>query len=211
MTSRDRVLRRIRDALGPARGTPVPVPRDYRRHLGAEYARADVIALFTERIAAHGTPVRHVGAGGLPTALAAALWAREAARIAVPAGLPAGWLAELEGVAVVPDGPGVDPAAPDGPDAVVTGCAAAVAETGTIVLDGGRGQGRRALTLCPRLHVCVVHADQIAGTVAEAAARLPPGRPQTWLTGPAVARGPARERSPHGAAALEVLVVEDWL
>ncbi|POM22486.1 hypothetical protein BTM25_54360 [Actinomadura rubteroloni] len=201
MTSRDRVLARIRDALGPERGTPVAVPRDYRRHLGA--GRADVLALFLERVAGHGTPVRHVGADELATALAAALWARDVKRINVPSGLPAGWLAELDGVEIVPDAPDA------APDAVVTGCAAAVAETGTIVLDGGRGQGRRALTLRPALHLCVVHADQIAGTVPEAVARLLPSRPQTWLTGPAIAPGPSRTPSPHGPSALEVLVVED--
>ncbi|MFC0042621.1 LutC/YkgG family protein [Actinomadura rayongensis] len=204
MTSRDRVLGRIRDALGPARGTPVAVPRDYRRHLGA--GRADVLALFLERVAGHGTPVRHVGADELATALAAALWSRDVKRIIVPPGLPSGWLAELDGVEIAPDAPGT---APDAADTVVTGCAAAVAETGTIVLDGGRGQGRRALTLRPGLHLCVVHADQIAGTVPEAVARLLPSRPQTWLTGPAVAPGPSRAPSPHGPSALEVLVVED--
>ncbi|MFC9975556.1 lactate utilization protein C [Spirillospora sp. NPDC127200] len=202
MSSREQVLRRVRDALGPARGAPVEVPRGYRRRLAPDQApgRADVIALFTERVAGLRVPVRHVVADGLPTAIAAALWGREAKRIAVPADLPFGWLAELDGVRAL-----ADPAA--GPDAlavdgVVTGCAAAVAQTGTLVLDGGRGQGRRALALVPGHHVCVVHADQIVGTLAEAVARLDPARPLTWITGPTAPGG-------HGARALEVLIVDD--
>ncbi|WP_245679112.1 LutC/YkgG family protein [Actinomadura hibisca] len=205
--AREEVLRRVRAALGPARGTPVEVPRGYRRRLAPDQApgRADVVALFIERVAGHRVPVRHVVADELPTAIAAALWGREAKRIAVPADLPFGWLAELDGVRAVPDtaagvgAAGFDALAVDG---VVTGCAAAVAQTGTLVLDGGRGQGRRALALVPGHHVCVVHADQIVGTLAEAVARLDPARPLTWITGPTAPGGP-------GARALEVLVVDD--
>ncbi|WP_308286995.1 LutC/YkgG family protein [Actinomadura parmotrematis] len=194
MSGRDRVLARVRAALGPDRGGAAGVPRDYRRGLGAE--RADVVALFTERVADLRVPVRHVGADELGTAVAAALWGREAKRIAVPAGLPYGWLADLDGVRALADVPPLDDAALAALDAVVTGCAAAVAETGAVVLDGGRGQGRRALARAPAHHLCVVHADQIAGTVPEALARLDPRRPLTWL---------------GGTPGLEVLVVDQRL
>jgi L-lactate dehydrogenase complex protein LldG len=173
----------------------VPVPRDYR--LRAALSRQDVVALFGERIADHRAAVRHVGADELATAMAAMLWAREAKRVATPADLPPGWLAGLDGVRVLADAPELEPAALAESDGVVTGCALAIAETGTVVLDGGRAQGRRALTLIPRHHLCVVHADQIVGTVPEAVGRADPYRPLTWISGPAAGR------------TLEVLVVED--
>src|SRR5690606_21114559 len=165
--SRAEVLRRVREALGGDRGAHPPVPRGYATRLPEPEAetRADVVALFTERVAAGGAAVRHVGADELGTAVAAALWGRDAGRIVVPADLPFGWLAELDGVRAVADVPAADRETLAAADAVVTGCAAAVARTGTVILDGGRAQGRRALTAVPRLHVCVVHADQIAGTV----------------------------------------------
>lgn len=213
MNSRDRILRRVREALGPARGTQVPIPRDYRRRLTARDAptRADVVALFTERIAERRASVRHVSADELATGIAAALWGREAKRIIAPADLPFGWLAGLEGVQAQADSPAADAAMLDGLDGVVTGCAVAIAQTGTIVLDGGRAQGRRALTLVPPYHLCVVHADQIVGTVPEAIARLDPARPLTWISGPPATSDIELERTPglHGPSVLDVFVVED--
>ncbi|NEA27701.1 LutC/YkgG family protein, partial [Actinomadura bangladeshensis] len=175
--------------------------------------RADVVALFTERVADNRAAVRHVGADELGTAVAAALWAREAKQIAVPADLPYGWLAELDGVRALADTPPLDVDALADVDAVVTGCAAAIAQTGTVVLDGGRGQGRRALTLLPGFHLCVVHADQIVGTVPEAVTRLDPARPLTWISGPSATHGIEMRRveGVHGPRHLEVLVVEDGL
>lgn len=197
MSARDEVLRRVRSALGEREhgGTAPPVPRGYARR--AAEPRADVVALFTERVAERGAAVRHVGADELATAVAAALWGREAKRIAVPADVPYGWLAELDGVRALADVPALDAAALSAVDGVVTGCAAAIAPTGTVVLDGGRAQGRGTLALTAAHHLCVVHADQIAATLPEAVARLVPDRPLTWITGP------------RGARVLEILVVDD--
>jgi L-lactate dehydrogenase complex protein LldG len=197
MSAREEILRRVRAAF-PADGGEdgaVKVPRGYRRR--APMPRGDVIALFGERLAAQRAAVRHVAADELAIAMAAMLWAREAKRVAVPADLPRGWLSGLEGVRPLADDPPLDPAVLAEADGVVTGCALAIAETGTVVLDGGRAQGRRALTLIPRHHLCVVHADQIVGTVPEAVDRLDPYPPLTWISGPPVGR------------TLEILVVED--
>ncbi|TYK44932.1 LutC/YkgG family protein [Actinomadura decatromicini] len=211
--SRAEVLRRVREALGGSRGTSPPVPRGYDRTLPeAEAAtRADVVALFTERVAANRAAVRHVSADELGTAVAAALWGREAKQIVVPADLPYGWLAELEGVRALADAPALDAEALGAVDGVVTGCAAAVARTGTVVLDGGRAQGRRALTAVPGYHLCVVHADQIVGTVPEAVRRLDPSRPLTWISGPSATHAieMVRVEGAHGPLHLEILVVED--
>jgi L-lactate dehydrogenase complex protein LldG len=194
MNAREEILRRVRAASGDGRDG-APVPRGYRRRTPME--RGDVIALFGEQVAAHHAAVRHVTAEELVDAMAVMLWAREAKRVAVPADLPRGWLAGLEGVRPLADDPPLDPASLAETDGVVTGCALAIAETGTVVLDGGRAQGRRALTLIPRHHLCVVHADQIVHTVPEAVDRLDPYPPLSWISGP-----------PDGRS-LEILVVED--
>ncbi len=206
--AREEILGRVRAALAGA-PEPAPVPREYSARLEAE--RADVVALFTERVADNRATVRHVAADELGTAVAAALWGREARRIVVPADLPYGWLAELDGVQAVPDSAALDQTALAAMDGVVTGCAAAIAQTGTLVLDGGRAQGRRMLTLMPDYHLCIVHVDQIVGTVPEAIGRLDPYRPLTWLSGPSATTGIelTRVEGVHGPDSLDVLVVED--
>ena len=98
-------------------------------------------------------------------------------------------------------------------DGVLTGCCAAIAETGTIVLDGGARQGRRALTLVPDLHLCVVEVDQIVGTVPEAVERLAPAarerRPFTFISGPSATSDIelSRVEGVHGPRRLEVFIV----
>src|SRR4051812_47783940 len=168
MGAREEILGRVRAAFpaGSSEDGPVTAARDPRRR--AALPRGDVIALFGERLAARRAAVRHVAADELAIAMAAMLWAREAKRIAVPADLPRGWLSGLDGVRALADDPPLEAAALAEADGVVTGCALAIAETGTVVLDGGRAQGRRALTLLPRHHLCVVHADQIVPTVPQA-------------------------------------------
>ncbi len=169
---------------GPAAEPSMPRPGDHRPNgLRARPRRthADVVARFAERVAARRGPLRHVTADEVAVAMAAMLWALDARSVAVPADLPPAWLAGLEtldGVRLL------DPAggAPEAADAAVTGCRLAIAETGTVVLDGGRGQGRRALSLAPPHHLCVVHADQVVGTVRDAMERLDPYRPLTWLS-----------------------------
>ena len=93
---------------------------------------------------------------------------------------------------------------------MLTGSALAVAETGTIVLDGGVAQGRRALTLIPDYHLCVVAADHIVGTVPEAVERLEPGRPLTWISGPSATSDIELKRveGVHGPRTLDVLIVD---
>jgi L-lactate dehydrogenase complex protein LldG len=195
VTAREEIMRRVRAAFPAGDGGPVGVPRGYRRR--DPMPRGDVLALFGERVADRRAAVRHVAADELTIAMAAMLWAREAKRVAVPADLPRAWLPGLEGVRPLTDDPPLDHAALAEADGVLTGCALAIAETGTVVLDGGRVQGRRALTLVPRHHLCVVHADQIVHTVPEALDRLDPYAPLSWISGPSAGR------------TLEILVVEE--
>lgn len=125
----------------------------------------------------------------------------------IPPGLPPEWLSAAE-VEALTDEPPLDMRALDGSDGVVSGCAAAIALTGTIVLDGGPAQGRRALTLLPDYHLCVVRTDQIVGTVSEALTKVDVSRPQTWISGPSATSDIELNRveGVHGPRTLHILV-----
>jgi L-lactate dehydrogenase complex protein LldG len=206
--SRERILGRVRAALAdvPAAERPddVAVPRDY----AAAHGGGERVALFAERVADYRAVVHRVPADGLAEALARALARRGARRVAVPADLPGDWLAAADAVAV-PDG-ALPVAELDAVDGVVTGCAVAIAETGTIVLDAGAAQGRRALTLVPDYHLCVVRADQVVDAVPQALPRLDPRRPLTWISGPSATSDIELDRveGVHGPRTLEVVITE---
>jgi len=205
-TARDVVLERIRAALRD--GPPMAeAPRDYERELATD---VDVLELFVERVSDYRATVHRTTARGLSDAIAAVLTARGVSRVAIPAGLPDDWLGS--GTAEwVTDDPPLTYRDLDGLDGVITGCAVAIAETGTIVLDAGPGQGRRAISLLPDLHVCVVMAGQVVGTVPEALERLDPTRPQTWISGPSATSDIELQRveGVHGPRTFDVVLVED--
>jgi L-lactate dehydrogenase complex protein LldG len=201
--ARAEILGRISRALAD-RPTPAPVRRDYQRT--RDYA--DVVELFVERAADYQAEVRRLGASELPAAITAAVGQRSA--LAVPEDLPASW--RVTGVDWRIDSPRqpLSVAELDGVPGVLTGCAVAIAETGTIVLDAGAAQGRRALTLVPDYHLCVVFAGQIAGTVPEAVARLDGTRPLTFISGPSATSDIelSRVEGVHGPRTLHILVVD---
>ncbi|MDI5964365.1 LutC/YkgG family protein [Streptantibioticus silvisoli] len=210
-TSRDRVLARIRAAIADAPEVPEP-PRDYLtvHESGDPRAVADLLA---DNLADYRAVVHRVTPAGLAAAVAGVLAAAGARRVAVPDGLPAGWLADC-GAEQVADRPGQPLTARelDGVDAVVTGCAVAIAETGTIVLDAGPAQGRRLLSLVPDLHVCVVRLpEQLVASVPLALPRLDPARPQTWISGPSATSDIELDRveGVHGPRTLHAVLVAD--
>jgi L-lactate dehydrogenase complex protein LldG len=193
-SAREAVLDRIRAALGAQPATP-HVPRDYRQ------AGSGGVELFCERVADYVATVHRV---------------READLDAVLASLVSGRVVAAPGFkrpGVTADGPHIAPAELDGFDAALTGCALAIAETGTIVLDGGLSSGRRALTLVPDHHICVVRAEQIVAGVPEAIEALAEAardrRPITFVSGPSATSDIELERveGVHGPRKLDVLVV----
>jgi L-lactate dehydrogenase complex protein LldG len=203
--ARDEVLGRIRRALGPA--TAPDVPRSYR---GAGTPAEGVVDRFCERVAEYRASVTRTTAAGLADVVKGLCERRGARRIAVPPGGPD----VLAGVEVVVDDPPLEPRALDGLDGVLTGCALAIAETGTIVLDGGDRSGRRALTLVPDWHICVVEARSIVAGVPDAVAALAEaaaeGRPITFVSGPSATSDIELDRveGVHGPRTLDVIVVE---
>lgn len=204
MTSaREAVLARVRTALADGYAPP-PVPRDYQR---TDRVPAS-LELFAERVEDYRAVVHRTDEAGLAAVLAAALPGPQR-RVVVPAGVPDDWLAALEGE-VVRDDPPLSAHELDRCDSVLTTCAVGIAETGTVVLDGSAGQGRRALSLVPDHHVLVVRAAQVVGGVPAAVARLDPVRPLTWISGPSATSDIELQRveGVHGPRRLEVVLVE---
>ncbi len=203
-SARAEVLGRIRAALSDRPG-PVVVPRDYdrTRDLG------DVLTLLEKQVADYRAVVRRVPESALTEQIESSLAARGARVVVAPDDLPSWWrVGDVVWSLDTPMSP-LTNAALDRADGVLTGCAVAIAQTGTIVLDAGAAQGRRALTLLPDYHLCVVHADQVVATVPEAIARLDATRPLTFISGPSATSDIELDRveGVHGPRNLEVLIV----
>ncbi|MFD7308164.1 lactate utilization protein C [Promicromonospora sp. NPDC059942] len=215
--ARTEILSRIRTALGTstpeAGAVPAAVPREYRSE--GEHAPGSevVLDLLVDRLEDYKAHVHRVAAAELPALLGRLLAEVPARSVVVPAGAELGWLGALDGVDVRSDSRDAPLSAVelDGIDAVVTAARVAVAETGTIVLDGEPDQGRRAISLVPDVHVCVVRTDQVVQTVPEAVRLLDadPGRPLTWISGPSATSDIELDRveGVHGPRTLHVALV----
>jgi L-lactate dehydrogenase complex protein LldG len=209
--ARELILARVRAAIaGPGEEAPAPFVRSYRRHgLLEPQAR---IALLCERIDDYRAQVQRVSDGELGATIAAVLADHDAHRVAVPAAIPPSW--RPAGVDFVEDTGGLAFDEFDRLDAVLTGATLAIAETGTVVLTAGPLEGRRALTLIPDLHVCVVGEEQVVETVPEAMEALgelvrTQRRPITLISGPSATSDIelSRVEGVHGPRRLVVLVV----
>jgi L-lactate dehydrogenase complex protein LldG len=213
ITAREEILARIR-AANQAAGSPLPaeIPRRYRRTGDHPPGVAELVELLRDRLVDYRATVVDSAPDGVPAAIAGAL-ANVEGPVVVPPGLPKDWCPDgvLDGMAEHAGGAGADTvgAELDRFAAVVTGCAAACAETGTIALDGSPDQGRRAISLIPDVHVCVVRAEQIVHTVPELLATLIPDRPTTLISGPSATSDIELERveGVHGPRTLIVVLV----
>jgi L-lactate dehydrogenase complex protein LldG len=212
VSSRERILGRVRRALADVPGDDVPyeraVVRDYRREHGGRTVE-ETVDLLAGNLADYRALVHRCTAGELPSVIAGLLSGRGARTVLVPPGLDAGWLAAT-GAERIRDRAESAPHELDRVDSVVTACAVAIAETGTIVLDGGPDQGRRRITLVPDHHICVVRVpDQVVSSVPQALVRLDPVRPLTWISGPSATSDIELDRveGVHGPRTLEVVLV----
>jgi L-lactate dehydrogenase complex protein LldG len=196
MSAREEVLARVRSAVASADRSPVPVPRGYRTRTQP----AGRVELFAARVSDYRAEIVRCPEDELLGRVAAVLPA--GARVLLPPELP--W--PVPGT--VDDG--FTAGRLDEFDAVVTAATLGIAETGTIVLTHGRGEGRRALSLVPDMHVCVVRTDQVVADVPAAVAAVDPGRPQTWISGPSATSDIELDRveGVHGPRRLHVLLVE---
>jgi len=193
------MLGRIRTALGAGGATAPDVPRDYRS--AGDLDRPALLDLLVDRLVDYRASVRRCGVDHVESTVAACLDERGAVRVVVPPGLL--W--------TVPGGlvdDGLTAAELDALDGVVTASAVAIAETGTIVLDASPDQGRRAISLVPDYHLCVVLADQVVQTVPQALRRLDATRPLTWISGPSATSDIELHRveGVHGPRTLEVVL-----
>jgi L-lactate dehydrogenase complex protein LldG len=219
MTARDVVLGRIRTALGGDSGggaSPSGDPSSAGYRTRGELDPAALLDLLAGRLIDYRSQVRRTEPARLLDTVRAALAERGARRVVLPPGLDLpgfdqpgpGQVGTLDGVELTTDG-GLSAQELDQMDGVVTRAAVAIAETGTIVLDAGPGQGRRALSLIPDYHLCLIDAAQVVALVPEGVARLRPDRPLTWISGPSATSDIELDRveGVHGPRTLEVILI----
>jgi len=207
--ARDEILQRIGKATtDPSREEPVN--RAYR--VAGALAREESVELFCQRVRDYEAEVERLDAIGLAARIASACKQREVRTLVIPAGIPAGWRGP--DIELVEDR-GLSTHALDRIDGVLTGCTAAIAETGTIILTAGPEEGRRALSLVPDFHICVVREPQIVELLPEALSLLVANRlnlrPITLISGPSATSDIELNRveGVHGPRTLVVLVIKE--
>lgn len=207
-TAKEVMLERIRGALATA-AEPPEVARTYLQR--DERERTIILEELVDRLVDYKAQVTHTDQAGLAQAIAAACRTYDVTRLVVPADLPDSWLPTE--VTLLRDQPALTVNELKESSAVLTGCAMAIAQTGTIILDGGETQGRRVLSLVPDIHLCVVRAEQVVGLVPEAMAKLGERatHPITLISGPSATSDIelSRVEGVHGPRTLHVFVVSE--
>lgn len=217
--SKETILQRVRQALGDKTVKKTDggdVDRSYKTQ--SQLTDQERVELFAERVGEYKAVVKIVKKKELPEAIKESLKSHHVERLVIPPGLEEPWLQSLQkSTRLYKDEP--EPLTHhelDESEAVLTGCYLAAAQTGTIALNGGKGQGRRALTLIPDFHICVVLASQIRGIIPEVFAELDSivkenGPPVTFISGPSATSDIELNRveGVHGPRRLHVIVVRD--
>jgi len=212
VSSRERILGRVERALADVPGDDTPYDQAFERGYLREHGDRSVeqtVELLAENLADYRALVHRCAESELAAVIAGLLTERDSRTVVLPPGLEPSWLAATD-VEQVADRVENTSNELDRVDSVVTACAIAIAETGTIVLDGGPDQGRRRITLVPDHHICVVRVpDQVVSSVPQALQRLDPTRPLTWISGPSATSDIELDRveGVHGPRTLEVVLV----
>jgi L-lactate dehydrogenase complex protein LldG len=215
VNAREEVLARIASAH---RAAPPPdlryedITREYRTT--SDSTAEALTELLIDRLLDYRALVRRCRVDDLGATIADALEERGANTVVAPAGLDPSWMANLSADVRTDEpssGDRLSVSVLDAVDGVITSCAVAIAETGTLILDGSSGQGRRVLTLIPDYHLCVVFTDQIVPDVPQALARLEATRPLTMISGPSATSDIELNRveGVHGPRTLEVIIVRN--
>lgn len=206
VSSRDRVLGRIRRANSRAAVPHEAIPRDYDR--GSTQSAEAMLALFRERLQDYDARIFPVRREEIGARVGEILRSSNRQRIAVPVGLPMAWRADA--CEWIPDHD-LPVNVLNAVDGVMTAATVGVAVSGSIVLQHGPAEGRRVLTLLPDYHLCVIEAAQVVETLPEAFARLDPARPVTFFSGPSATADieMTRVKGVHGPRHLDVLLVQD--
>jgi L-lactate dehydrogenase complex protein LldG len=209
-SSRELILARIRRALAD-------VPTDEAEAISRNYVvehgertEAEIVDLLAENLVDYRAHVHRCSEEEIPSTIARLLADHGSASVVIPDGLPVAWQSAIA-VTRIPDAPDLTARHLDTVDSVISACALAIAETGTIVLDGGPGQGRRMLTLVPDHHVCVIRVPgQVVASVPRALPRLDPKRPLTWISGPSATSDIELDRveGVHGPRTLDVILAD---
>jgi len=212
VSSRERILGRVERALADVPGDDTPYDQAFERGYLREHGDRSVeqtVELLAENLVDYRALVHRCAESELAAVIAGLLTERDSRTVVLPPGLEPSWLAATD-VEQVADRVENTSNELDRVDSVVTACAIAIAETGTIVLDGGPDQGRRRITLVPDHHICVVRVpDQVVSSVPQALQRLDPTRPLTWISGPSATSDIELDRveGVHGPRTLEVVLV----
>jgi len=218
MSAREEIMGRVREALSDvtASGAPVTsVEREYRTSGPLAVGSDEAVEMLVDRLVDYRATVHHAVDDAAVARVVAEIvhGLPRASSIVVPSGIDRAWLAALPTSVEVLDDSREHPMTAlelDEVDAVITASRVSVADTGTIVLDGEPDQGRRAVTLVPDVHVCVVRRDQVVETVPEGVAILAahPDRPQTWISGPSATSDIelSRVEGVHGPRTLHVVI-----
>lgn len=213
MSAREEILQRVRAATADLRETEVPVTWEYNQPTPLE----NVLDTFEENILDYKARIQRASAGQVPEVVVEAMKELGADSVVVPDGINDTWVRALEQaeMTVLRDDPPLTHEELNRCDAVLTGSAVSAAETGTICLDHAADQGRRALTLVPDRHICVVHAESVVSDIPEVVTRLKPaavaGNPITWISGGSATSDIelSRVEGVHGPRRLFVILVED--
>lgn len=215
-SAKEEILARVRSAIAdiPAGSVAERAPIDWEYAKGMEID-GDLVEVFAERVEDYRAIVVRCGEDEIEDKIAEAVAQHEASSIVIPPGLADSWADAAQGVGarlVAEGGEPLNANELNVVDGVLTASAVGIADTGTIVLDHGAGQGRRALSLVPDLHICIVRTDQVVTNVPEAIARLGDavraGQPLTWISGPSATSDIelSRVEGVHGPRTLHVII-----